>query len=91
MIRINSKNDNKYKTQATKTNSNLDILDFNLIYSNIVPYLEKPEFIKKVLNKLKNKSHNKIIEMIESEIRQSDQIHQTDLRILLNMIEKQKN
>ena len=70
-----------------KTDDNSNELNLDIIYENILPYLEKPEFIKQFIIKHSNILREKLIKLIECEIENSDQIKKTDLRILLNAIQ----
>jgi hypothetical protein len=62
------------------------IMNLNKIYQKIAPYLERPEIIKQFLNIHSKTTKKQMIDLIEIEISNSDSVHQTDFRILLNSI-----
>ena len=63
-------------------------MDMETIYAKIAPYLEKPEFIKKILEKQSDRPIEDLKGIIESEMENMDTISRTDLRILLNSIDE---
>ena len=63
-------------------------MDLETIYAKIAPYLEKPEFIRNLLQKHSERSIEDLKGIIESEMENIDTISRTDLRILLNSIDE---
>lgn len=78
----NYNGDNKSQNMASS-----QIININVIFEKIAPYLEKPEVIKQFLELHSDLTRSKMIEEIEKEIKKSETIIQTDFRILLNSLE----
>ena len=70
----------------TKDHQRSLIIDTNSIYNKIFPYLSHPEVIKQFLDMHSNVTIDKLIILIEAEIKNCDPIKCTDFRIMLNSI-----
>jgi hypothetical protein len=61
-------------------------ININNIFNKIAPYLSNPDNILQFLKKHSSVPKEDLIEIIENEIKNSEPIKRTDLRILLNSI-----
>ena len=82
-IKIGNNRDNE---ESLEKKSTPEYIDIDAIYQKVAPYLEDPEFVKEFLNKHSKKLKTELIEVIEQEVKKSDSVRCTDLRIILNSI-----
>jgi hypothetical protein len=66
----------------------VNIMNYEKIYEKILPYLSDPKSIKEFLDEHKGSNGEGLIEEINRLIEKSDVPLKTDLRILLNALEK---
>jgi hypothetical protein len=75
------------QNETDKSNNDQSkVLDIDLIFNKIAPYISNPEFIKGFLWKHGNETRTELVVSIESNLNQVDPIIRTDLRILLNSL-----
>jgi hypothetical protein len=63
-------------------------MNLDEIYESILPYLSDPKCVKEFLDGLKDKEEKELIEEINCKISESTSSFKTDLKILLNALQK---
>ena len=81
----NNKLDNDNVTGLTNS-STPGSLNMDEIYKKIAPYLSEPEFIKGFLQSHSQVTRERLLELIEQELKDREPIKSTDLRILYNSL-----
>jgi hypothetical protein len=64
------------------------MVDYNKIYEEILPYLSDPHSIRDLLDEHKDASVDSLIADVNKTMATSEAFMKTDLRILLNALEK---